>query len=329
MIRRPDSDFASAEFAKSRSGARFPARPNGRGGCASNLLGPLVRARSGSAVLWPRLGIMSFLLLDRITEFAPGRAARGRWHLPPAPGGVPPCLLVESVGQLAAYVAMEWSGFASRSVAATAGEVHVLADATGNCDVDLEIEITSARSVAVAYRGRASQRGATILTLERAVGGLLPMAEFDDPARVAGELEALRGAGVPARLVEMPASLRTLASTLERSADRLRAEIAAPASGSFYADHFPRRPVYPATLLLDAQIALAADLLASGAARPRLERVRNVKVRAFTPPGGRLEVEIERLPDAAGRATVALRASSGAEKVSSATAEFILEGGPA
>ncbi len=40
-----------------------------------------------------------------------------------------------------------------------------------------------------------------------------------------------------------------------------------PDSAPFYADYFPRRPVLPGTLLLDAQLRLSAELaadLASG-----------------------------------------------------------------
>jgi len=270
--------------------------------------------------------IVSFLLVDRISEFAPGAAARGHLRPPAGRAGLPPCLLVEAVGQLAAYVAMEWADFASRSVAATAGEVRVLADALPDCELDLEIEVISARSVAVGYRGRCSQRGTPILAIERAVGALLPMAEFDDAVRVRRELETLRGEGLPARSIADPAALRN-AEVREISASRLRAEITAPLTASFYADHFPRRPVYPATLLLDAQLGLAAELLQSDARSvPRLEVVRHVKVRAFTPPGGRLAVEVERNATEDGRARVDLRAASAAERVSSAVAEFVIDG---
>jgi 3-hydroxymyristoyl/3-hydroxydecanoyl-(acyl carrier protein) dehydratase len=229
---------------------------------------------------------------------------------------VPPCLLVEAVGQLAAYVSMHWSGFTSRPVAATAGEVRILSEAIPDCDLDLEIEITSAKRAAIGYRGRAAQRGRPVVVLERAVGALLPMAEFDDPARVARELEVLRGTGLPPRATSFAAAMRPRARTLERSANRVRAEIATPSVDPLYADHFPRRPVYPATLLLDAQIALASELLRS---------VQHVKVRSFVPPGRRLEVAVERLPAPSGRDAVALLATDGPVRVSSATAEFILD----
>ena len=64
-----------------------------------------------------------------------------------------------------------------------------------------------------------------------------------------------------------------------------------PRRAPFFDDHFPRRPVFPATLLLDAQIelALAARRASRAPGRERADRVpvrmTHVKVRAFTPPG--------------------------------------------
>jgi 3-hydroxymyristoyl/3-hydroxydecanoyl-(acyl carrier protein) dehydratase len=270
---------------------------------------------------------MSFSLVDRICAFETGRSARGQVELPDDPVAFPPCLLVEAVGQLAAWVAIHASGFASRPVAAMAGEVVVLGAAAPGVRVDLEIEITNSKRSAVGYRGRASQAGVPLITLERAVGVLLPMHELDDPERVRDELERLRGDGFGLRNRPSPADLRPRRTLLDRSAGRLCAEIHAPEDTSIYADHFPRRPVYPATLLLDAQIALAAELLTDGAAvPPQLARVRNVKVRSFTPPGGRLQVVAENVeadPDEApARAVVSLTATAEGERVSSATAEL-------
>jgi len=63
-----------------------------------------------------------------------------------------------------------------------------------------------------------------------------------------------------------------------------------PTAAPFFADHFPRRPVFPATLLLDSQIRLALDLAraaigsATGAVPVPL-RMTNVKMRSFIAPG--------------------------------------------
>ena len=63
-----------------------------------------------------------------------------------------------------------------------------------------------------------------------------------------------------------------------------------PATAAFFEDHFPRRPVFPATLLLDARLQLASRVAAQAAGETRLSltRITNVKVRAFTAPGATL-----------------------------------------
>jgi 3-hydroxymyristoyl/3-hydroxydecanoyl-(acyl carrier protein) dehydratase len=278
---------------------------------------------------------MSFSLVDRITGFEPGRSARGRVELSDEPEALPLCLLVEAVGQLAAWVAIHANDFATRPVAAVAGDVVVQGDAVPGVPVEIEIEITSSKRAAIGYRGRAYQAGTSLLVLERALGVLLPMHELNDPERVRAELELLRGEGFERRARPRPDELRPRRTLLDRTADRLRAEIRAPEDATVYADHFPRRPVYPATLLLDAQLALAVELLSDvpgvpARVAPRLARVRNVRVRSFTPPGGRLEVVVEkleassdgRLPATPGCTTVSLTATADGERVSTALADL-------
>jgi 3-hydroxymyristoyl/3-hydroxydecanoyl-(acyl carrier protein) dehydratase len=81
-----------------------------------------------------------------------------------------------------------------------------------------------------------------------------------------------------------------------------------PDAAPFFADHFPRRPVFPATLLLDQQIRLALDLAATAThwpanARVRPSRMTHVKVRSFMPPGSVLELTAEVVPMRAEPAT--------------------------
>ena len=75
--------------------------------------------------------------------------------------------------------------------------------------------------------------------------------------------------------------------------ESVSATLRVPASAPFFADHFPRRPVFPATLLLDAQITLAMQLAAPGATP---ERMTHVKMRSFIAPGQVLQIEAKRAP---------------------------------
>jgi 3-hydroxymyristoyl/3-hydroxydecanoyl-(acyl carrier protein) dehydratase len=69
----------------------------------------------------------------------------------------------------------------------------------------------------------------------------------------------------------------------------MRARMTIPARAPFLADHFPRRPVLPATLLSEAQVRLAIELAARVTNRApsslRLRCLRHFKVRAFSGPG--------------------------------------------
>jgi 3-hydroxymyristoyl/3-hydroxydecanoyl-(acyl carrier protein) dehydratase len=70
---------------------------------------------------------------------------------------------------------------------------------------------------------------------------------------------------------------------------RFEARLHVPAQADFFLDHFPRRPVFPATLMLDAQLQLALRLAEIQAGGPvRVQRITHVKVRAFTAPGATL-----------------------------------------
>ena len=48
----------------------------------------------------------AFSFVDRITEYEPGRRARGSYFIPSDIAAFPSCLVAEAVGQLAAWVAM-------------------------------------------------------------------------------------------------------------------------------------------------------------------------------------------------------------------------------
>jgi 3-hydroxymyristoyl/3-hydroxydecanoyl-(acyl carrier protein) dehydratase len=100
-----------------------------------------------------------------------------------------------------------------------------------------------------------------------------------------------------------------------------------PAAAPFFQDHFPRRPVFPATLLLDAQIALAMDVakeMSHWRAGMRLMplQMTRVKVRSFTPPGQLLTVAATLLAPAAETARFALTAEADGKRVATAQVEI-------
>jgi 3-hydroxyacyl-[acyl-carrier-protein] dehydratase len=254
----------------------------------------------------------AFSFVDRITEFEPGRRAVGRYDVPPGIAAFPSCLVAEAVGQLAAWVSMEHIAFRGRPVAALATETRFHGDVSPGDTLTLAVDIDSCDDDAVAYSGRAEVRGSTVIELVHCLGPMLPVADFDAPEALAARLALIRGPGAepgafrgvtPARVV------RTSGET-GRSAS---ATLHVPESAPFFGDHFPRRPVFPATLLLDSQIGLAMDLAREAThwpagRKPVPARMTHVKMRSFMPPGSTLEMDAELAPTGAEAATIRLSA---------------------
>ncbi|RPI09183.1 MAG: hypothetical protein EHM71_06630 [Zetaproteobacteria bacterium] len=270
----------------------------------------------------------AFSFVDRIAALDAGRGARGRFAIPPGLPAFSIFLVAEAVAQLAGWVSMAQSVFARRPVAALSGEMRILGEAAPGEILDLGVEIERCDSEAVAFDGWARLGETPVLELRRCLGPMLPLEDFDAPEAVRSDFETLCGPGArPGRFrgVEEP----DLASVDRDPGLRLRAAISIPVSAPFFADHFPRRPVFPATLLLDAQIRLALRLAGETmppGQRPRLARIEDVKMRAFILPGQTVEMEATLRSAAEGAAELTLAATVGGARVATGRAEFVARG---
>ncbi len=258
----------------------------------------------------------AFSFVDRITGLVPGARARGTFAIPAGIAHFPPCLVAEAVGQLAAWVSMSHIGFRGRPVAALASETRFLRGAAPGQTLELAVEIDDCDDEAVAYRGHADIDGQRAIELEDCLGPMLPTAEFDDPAAMAERFALLVDGGArPGRFggVERPRVTRSGAG----------ARLDVPERAPFFNDHFPRRPVFPATLMLDAQIELALDVAAQSGTWPAGTplapvRMTHVKVRSFTPPGATLDLDAKLRDAAGGEATFMLSAQAEGKQVATA-----------
>jgi 3-hydroxymyristoyl/3-hydroxydecanoyl-(acyl carrier protein) dehydratase len=235
----------------------------------------------------------AFSFVDRITAWEAGRRARARFAIPAGLPAFSIGLVAEAVGQLACWVAMAQTEFQQRPVAALSGETRIVGEATPGEVLDLGVEIESCDQEAVAYGGWARVADTPVLELSRCVGPMLPLEDFDAPEAVRGDFETLCGPG--ARPSRFPGITTPELSLIERiPGRRLRATMHVPASAPFFGDHFPRRPVFPATLLLDAHIRLAVQLAGEtlpAGQRLRPARLADVKMRSFILPGHAVEIE--------------------------------------
>ena len=235
----------------------------------------------------------AFSFVDRISALEDGRRARGRFAIPAGLPAFSTSLVAEAVGQLAAWVAMAQAEFRRRPVAALSGETRIVGEAAPGEILDFGVEIESCDGDAVAYGGWARVADTPVLELCRCVGPMLPLEDFDAPEAVRGDFETLCGPGKPpSRFPGITAPDLTLIDRIP--GQRLRATMHVPVSAPFFGDHFPRRPVFPATLLLDAQIRLAVQLAGETlppGQRLRPARVADVKMRSFILPGQAVELE--------------------------------------
>jgi 3-hydroxymyristoyl/3-hydroxydecanoyl-(acyl carrier protein) dehydratase len=270
----------------------------------------------------------AFSFVDRITALEPGRRARGRFAVPAGLSEFSICLVAEAVGQLAAWVAMAQAEFRWRPVAALSGETRIVREAAPGEILDLGVEIESCDSDAVAFGGWARVADTTVLELRQCVGPMLPLEDFDAPEAVRGDFETLCGPGArPGRFRGIAEADLALIDRVPRQ--RMRATISVPVSAPFFADHFPRRPVFPATLLLDAQIRLALRLAGEAlppAPRLRPARMADVKMRSFILPGQAVEIETAMRSAADGAAELTLAAMVDGKRVATGRVEIVPQG---
>jgi 3-hydroxymyristoyl/3-hydroxydecanoyl-(acyl carrier protein) dehydratase len=111
----------------------------------------------------------------------------------------------------------------------------------------------------------------------------------------------------------------------------LTAVVDVPANAPFFGDHFPRRPVFPATLLLDTQMRLALDLAREAsdmqAAMPRAVRMTHVKMRSFIVPSQRLDIGVKLAPCENEMLRAMLSATTDGRTVASARLELARSAG--
>ncbi len=274
----------------------------------------------------------AFTFVDRITLLRPGAGIHGRYSIPAGLGDFPASLVAESVGQLAAWAAMAAVDFRSRPVAGLAASIELFAPARPGQELDLAVELDSVDDDAVAYGGTASVGGTMYLRLRDCVGPMIPLVEFDDPQVLRDRFALLSGPGAtPGSFGGLPAfSFQRDAGETGRCA---RAVLRVPASAPFFADHFPRRPVFPGSLLMHLNLELAAALVAEAAA-PRhgvhwkLQDVMDMKLRAFIAPGETLGLEAKLKDESADSAVVIVQTRRAEAMVGSVRLRFVPEERP-
>lgn len=272
----------------------------------------------------------TFSFVDRITSVEPGGRIRGHYRVP-ATVGFPVALAVEAVGQLAAWAAMAALGFTHRPVAGIAGTVELLSDVRLGHLLELTAELESVDTETTGYSGMAHVGDSPVARLWDCVGPMMPLQDFDDPQSLRHRYQILSTVGTCGGGFEgLPAPAM---DCLGGEPGRVeRAVFQVPREAPFFADHFPRRPVFPGTLLMHAHLQLAAKLAAavpSGQGTTWLPRLlSNVKLRNFIAPGEILHLEARRTPSPGPPLIVAVESRLRERLIGSADVRFSPEAVP-
>jgi len=270
----------------------------------------------------------AFSFVDRISSLEPGHI-RGRYAIPAEIKTFPSALVAEAVGQLAAWAAMAALDFKSRPVAGLAEGIDLLSAVHPGEVLELAADLETVDAEAAAYDGTAHVNGIPVIRLRHCVGPMMPVEEFDDPQALRAQFALLRGAGATPGAFDGIPPLELNPSGGEEGRT-LRATLHVPADAPFFADHFPRRPVLPGTLLMNSNLELVAALAKklpppSTGGRWVLQGVSDVKLRAFTPPGETLEIEARLNQLSADAATVNVETRKGKRLVGGSRVRLVRE----
>jgi len=273
----------------------------------------------------------AFTFVNRITELQPGGSVLGSYLIPPHIDAFPQSLAAEALGQLAAWAAMSIVDFKFRPLAGIAGLVELLSPVRPGQMLNLSVELESVDNEATAYRGIASADGIPVIRLQNCVGPMLPVEEFDEPQTLRQHFAVLRNGGsTPGGFGGIPPL--EFARTGGEPGQSVRATLEIPMSAPFFADHFPRRPVFPGALLMNLNIQLAAvfaaEIPAPGGGRWDLRTISDLKLRAFIPPGEKLDLEARLASRMENSATIIVETRKEKKLVGSARVTLKTEGSP-
>jgi len=268
----------------------------------------------------------AFSFVDQMTLVEPSARARGSYAVPSGISGFPFSLAAEAVGQLAAWGAMAAIDFTHRPLAGIAGEIELGTPVRLGQRLDLTVDLESVDTDSVVYSGVGYADGAPVIRLKDCVGPMVPLGEYDDPEAVRNRFKLVCSSGVsPGAFRGIPDfALERLSGEIGRA---LQAELIVPESAPFFADHFPRRAMFPGTLLMHANLELAQRFVAglpgvTDRGTWTLRKINDVKLRTFIPPGAALQLEIKTVERSARSLLVEAQTKSGRRAVCNARVLF-------
>jgi 3-hydroxymyristoyl/3-hydroxydecanoyl-(acyl carrier protein) dehydratase len=222
--------------------------------------------------------------------------------------------------------------FQSRPVAGVVSSVIFSGMARPGDTLLLESFIDELDDKAVSYHSIATVEGRDVLRVEGALGPLLPMESFIDQNTVRAQFDALFQ-DAPAGLSQgtSPIASRWLHCdevVAETPGESVSASLYVDPDAPWFADHFPRKPVLPMTILLECMSNLAREFLARNQLHGyRLQEVRKIKMNTFVEPGSTLLVEVRQKASGPDERVLVLRSDRDGRRVCVCEMRFAATGG--
>ena len=280
----------------------------------------------------------AFSFVDRITSIGSSGQIKGSFLIPAHLEFFPQSLVAEAICQLAAWYAMSSLNFERRPVAALAGATKYHSEARPGERLNLEAIIESCDSESVSYSGVATVGERLVLELVDCSGAMLPQQEFDDPETIGQQFKLLETTGAKEnRLAQAPCILPT--DLKSDALGTLEGSLIIPSQADFFADHFPNKPVFPATLLMHALSSMVIEQIncsplpnqpTNQPNQPQLaiSSMARVKVRSWIAPGDQVKLRAEGLTPEIGPKQVKLSAHVGTKLVASALLSLVVAQSP-
>jgi 3-hydroxymyristoyl/3-hydroxydecanoyl-(acyl carrier protein) dehydratase len=253
---------------------------------------------------------MSFLFVDRITEFSPGIKCQGLKHITNDDVYLSydknnnlyfnPSMIGETLGQLAAWNAMFSVDFTKRPVAGVVESVRLHRNAFIGETLILESCIDSIDEDAIHYHSSARVGDELVLSISNALGPMLPMEDFIDESLIKKQFNEIHRPGEWDNSSDLSDNYKILQtktpSIVPMSFDKiiehepgvkLVATKKITRQAPYFPDHFPNKPVLPLTVLLECKVNLAKQFISQAGYTNNyhLKELRKIKMNEFVYPG--------------------------------------------
>lgn len=254
---------------------------------------------------------MSFLFVDRIIDFVPGKTCRGLKHVTfddtylfkDENGELcfSPCIIGETLGQLAAWNVMFNNDFTMRPVAGVVESAQLHRNVKVGETLLLEATIDSADDEAVQYSAKAFVDGEEVFCITKAIGPMLPMENFIEQDLIKRQFEEICRPGEWTGSSDLSSDFLIAKDHTPRSKAALTYDRVIEhdpgvrvvgckkisRQAPYFPDHFPNKPVLPMTILLECKINLAYQFIekANMPIKYKLKELRKIKMNDFVLPG--------------------------------------------